>query len=252
MPALRKAAAILTFLVLGSSDSLVAQEPWFRVLGYDERTSRDAFAGCDENGDDRIDIREATRALPNMVDSRGPVGFQTLDLNRNGYLQWPEFDAYFRSLIERKASFNFRPAIEFQLNPVRRAPAAKSQAQQVVELTLSLVALDEDPDMSKQEFAKLVTTLGQPPETNSLFPTIDTDRSGSISAAELLPIVANVPALLEMVQKSPAEVTTITEDVAQRLERMHPALGRWKRQIVRAADKNGDGKLDETELQTRK
>lgn len=246
MSVLTPFAGLLTLLVFGGGDLLAAQEPWVRVLGYDERTSRDAFAGCDENGDDRIDIREATRALPNMVDSRGPVGFQTLDVNRNGYLQWPEFDAHFRSLIDRGASFNFRPAFEFHLNPMSRTPAATSRAQRIAEFTITLVALDDDPEMSKQEFAKLVTTLGQPPETNTLFPTIDTDRSGTISAAELRPIVANVPALLELVEKSPTPLAGV--DVAERLERMHPTLGRWKREIIRAADKNGDGVLVESEL----
>ena len=119
--------AILAILGLSgglpAQKSPTAQQAWVALPRYDESTSRRAFAACDEDGDDRLDVRECLRALTNMGTAIKPTGFRALDANRNGFVHWDEFDNRYRRIVKQRDPFRFRPLRPFA-TPAAATPAA--------------------------------------------------------------------------------------------------------------------------------
>ncbi len=223
------------------------QDVWVVIQEYDEKTSRMAFSSCDDSGDDRLDLREAIHALPNMGSASKPSGFRELDANRNGFVHWDEFDARFRRLTTIGNKFLFRPSLPFlpakgkePVNPVEKA----------INIVMNMVADDEDPEISKTEFVKLLVVLKQPAKFATSFGRLDKDESDGLSAEELAPVIAEIPALLALANTIPgAAKPGIPKGVLQkRLGRIHPTLARWGKQIFRDADRDGDGKLSSKEI----
>jgi Ca2+-binding EF-hand superfamily protein len=257
------------FLVaLGGLDSIAAQETevpppirkdsirktrgvWIQLERYDERTSRAAFAACDTDRDDRLDVREAIVALSNMGTFEKPLGFRALDANRNGFVHWDEFDGRYRGLTRAGATFLFRPTRTFVPHPASKKATAKEKGAAAIARLMKMVGDDEDPDVSKSEFLKLLAALKQPSSLAGAFLLLDKDQSGGLSAAELAPIAAKAPYLLELAKIDPdavVEPTVSEKDLRKRLRRVHPSLARWNKQIFRAADSDKNGKLSRQEI----
>jgi Ca2+-binding EF-hand superfamily protein len=224
---------------------------WIQLERYDERTSRAAFAACDTDRDDRLDVREAIVALPNMGTFGKPLGFRALDANRNGFVHWDEFDGRYRGLTNAGASFLFRPTRTFRPRPASKKATASEKGAAAIARLMKMVGDDADPDVSKSEFLKLLATLKQPGSLANTFPLLDKDQSGGLSAAELAPVAAKAPYLLELTKIDPnavVEPTVREKDLRKQLRRVHPSLARWTEQIFRAADSDADGKLSRQEI----
>jgi hypothetical protein len=268
MLSLATRTAMLLTLVLAGLDQVPAQQTaparWVTHREHDERLSRDAFAGCDLDGDDRLDIAEATQGLADVAGGGGAPAFRPLDQDRSGFLSWPEFDRHFQDSVRDSGAFSFRPRAGFTLRVEKQAinpggaagtPGARTpDLGEVVDFTLSLVAMDEDPTMSRGEFDALIEILGQPiMDLDSLFRSIDVDQSGSLTKAELAPVVSQVPALVALAAgrgRSARPPTLNRGEALLRLDQMHPVLRRWKIQIFDAADADRDGSLRGAELGT--
>jgi len=252
---------ITILAILGLSVGLPAQvspksQPgWVALSRYDESTSRRAFAACDEDGDDRLDVRECLRALTNMGTRIKPTGFRGLDANRNGFVHWDEFDGRYRRIVKQGDSFRFRPLRPFATPAAAKTPTAADRTRKAVALLMSLANADDDPHIDKVELGKLLRTFKQPADAIKLFPLLDIDRSGALSEDELIPVVQRIPLLMKLADDDargdPGAGLSETE-LANRLGRMHPTLERWSKEIFRAADKNGDGKLSTAELDSKK
>ncbi|MCA8955453.1 MAG: hypothetical protein KDC87_05230 [Planctomycetes bacterium] len=222
---------------------------WVILDKYDTRISRAAFAACDGDGDDRLSVVEARYSLRGM-EQIGPVsGFAALDTDRDGYLCWPDFDARYRQRIELGTNFQFRPVRPFTKPRPSPTKGAKVSARSAVDLVMNMVRLDDDPHMSRAEFAKLLEVLNQPPSAAGLFTVLDRDRSGGLTREELEPVVKHIPYLLELTRQADTSADAPSVDaVGKRLARFHPTVARWCTTILTVADKNRDGKLQLGEL----
>src|SRR5690606_32802622 len=127
-------------------------------------------------------------------------------------------------------------------------------AMAAVEFALSLSRLDDDPAMSKAEFARLLEVLRRSPGEVALFAVLDGDGSGSLSAGELLPVVQHVPYLMELARRQPViersgpgggEEGTSAAERRQRLARMHPTLARWQWVLIPEVDEEPPGPAPE-------
>jgi Ca2+-binding EF-hand superfamily protein len=251
----RPSLACAGLAALAWAGGAAAQQPadseWVALSRYDEATSRRAFAACDADGDDRLDVRECLRALTNMGTLREPAGFRALDANRDGFAHWDEFDRRYQRIVKQGTPFRVRPLHRFAIPKAAQNPSIADRTRQAVALLQSMANTDDDPHIDKTEFGRLLTALKQPATAISLFPALDTDGSGALSEAELVPVVQKVPILLQLAAGGPAggAAQVVREPVlAERLRRLHPTLGRFSKTIFANADRDADGGLSEAEL----
>ena len=180
-----------------------------------------------------------------------PLGFRLLDGNRDGFIHWDEFDGRYQRMVKEGAKFLFRPVRAFVPPKTTEKLTPANQTEAAITVIMTMTAEDDDPELNKSEFVKLLDALKQPANLAATFPILDGDRSGGLSAQELGPVVAKVPYLLELAKNAPQAVVkpTVSETLlARRLAMLHPTLGRWSAQIFRAADHDGDGKLSIKEI----
>lgn len=227
---------------------------WIAFDNHDERRSRAAFKACDKDGDDRLSVVEARHCLAGIGTAEDLSGFQAIDLNRDGFLHWSEFDHRFKTTTKRGSTFRFRPARLFS-DPSAGTRAKGKQIpkeQHAAELVVAMSNVDDDPHINRTEFLGLLKALGQPASLASTYDLVDLDKSGSLSAAELVPLLKAVPFLAKLVlaQTSKAEGRTGPTDLSRRLAGLHPSLQRWHQVVFRDADRNRNGVLEKNELKT--
>ena len=95
------------------------------------------FAACDSNGDDRMDIFEARAAMESTGSPTEIQWYRRLDQDRDGYLSWPEFDRFYRVLVQSGNSLQLTLArglkAERSANPTHTKPAPEPIQQAIVE-----------------------------------------------------------------------------------------------------------------------
>lgn len=233
---------------------------------HSEARSRELFTACDGDGDDRLDLFEASDAFENLGDPRDPTGFRRLDTDRDGYVTWPEFDAWFRSVVRHGATFRVRTCRSL----VQQAPELqRAQAPTPLQRFLQLYDENRNGGLDPEEIDRLVKQQGLPPTTAAQLRALDLDHSGRVEETELAPFFERLRTALPLsgairatdTTKSPAGLPPQwaaldldgdgridVGDLANALRRIDPDLARWAPQLLRACDKNHDGTLGPDEL----
>lgn len=227
---------------------------------HDESTSRRMFAVCDADADDRLDLFEATDAVESLGDPRQVRSFARVDTDRDGYVSWPEFDAYYRLVISHGKTLNLRPCRP--LPPVEAPP--QTPAASPLQRFLRLYDENRNGVLDPTEVDRIAEQLGLPPMLVAMLRNLDADRSGSIDDKELGPSFPLIEKLLPKnhgttaadsslpapwgLGDDDADGTLSRDELTNLLRRLDPGLARWAEQLFALLDKNRDGQLDASEL----
>ncbi|HLU40477.1 MAG TPA: EF-hand domain-containing protein [Planctomycetota bacterium] len=236
-----------------------------RVLSvYDEASSRAAFHAIDANADDRLSALEFVAALEGdeAADPRDLGAFRRADADRDGFLDWPEFDARLRAAIRLNGTFRYRPA-RTQPNALRASVEDAENVDPGARAMLNLLDSDRNGKVSREEFAALVHTSGLPASSLDEFVVADQDSDGELDAGELPALTRRLANLPRMTQTRPSartfsvpwrradldgdgEITPQELEAALRGIDVH--LGRWAETVIANADRTRDGRLGPAEV----
>ncbi len=247
---------------LASGGALCAQMPdksgLVKVEVYHEATSRLLFVCIDANADDRLNLSEAGQALETVAGIRDRTSFRRLDQNRDGFLSWPEFDAHLREVIRSGESFYLHP----KRPELLRVDMVVSPEPEKDPTVMGLVDRDHSGTLSREEVLVLLNATGLDPGVIEQFPLLDLDGSGTLSPAEaaplsvlLLRLTADYPTDRETLppayrradRNGDGHLDLLELDVCLRM--LDPGLGRWSDKVLKDADPDGSGTLDQEELQ---
>lgn len=254
----RLAAAI----ALATGGALCAQAPdrfgLVKVEVYHEATSRILFVCIDANADDRLNLSEAGQALETVAGIRDRTSFRRLDQDRDGFLSWPEFDAHLRDVIRSGESFYLHPRRP-ELLAVDMVVSLEPEEDPTV---MGLVDRDKSGTLSREEVLALLNAARLPPEYIEQFPTLDLDGSGTLSRTEAAPLEI---LLVRLTADNPTNRETLPPayrgadhngdghldllELGVCLRMLDPGLGRWSDKVLKDADSNSSGTLDQGELQ---
>jgi Ca2+-binding EF-hand superfamily protein len=260
-PGLATPRAICWLFGLMAASLVAAQEPAApapescTASAYDESMSRRLFACCDEDGDLRLDLFEARACLQAMGDPSRPEWFRRLDQDRDGFLEWPEFDRHFRAVV--------RAGDSLRLRLVRPLPAAKDETEQGRPTSpLAVFDANEDGLLEADEAKALFQSLDVPESMLGLLAMFDADKDGKYSEQELnVPLqqfrtpaaargeAGSLPAAMAAMDAD-ANFAIDVFELARALRKVDPELQRWAPQILAARDRNRDGLLRTDELPT--
>ncbi len=232
----------------------------FTVYGLDR--SRKLFAACDLNGDDRISFFEAKKSFFNGTEREG---FQSFDKNKDGVIQFAEFDAGFKELAKFGSPLQLRSKALARLENSGALPIALAPS---VLRFFSSVDADGDDRISSEEWNALGPMLellvGKGSEDRFL--ALDSDLSGSLSPSELRSLQpklevfskrAEAVARKKQLRPLPIELQAAdlnadsrldSIELARALSRIHPSLVRHGKAILARCDQNRDRQLDAIEL----
>lgn len=244
------------------------------VHDYDVAQSRGLFAAADDNADDRLDLFETRAALQDLGDPTSPSWFRRLDSDRDGYLDWPEFDRFFHDLIRNGGTLHLRlcrplPTID---EPAPNGGAAAPPASADRRL-IALFDADHDGSLDMTEAEAMLRALNVPSSFAPMMQMLDTNRDGRFSEQELAPALQRLQLDLLVPRMTPNSPTPATGPMATgpmpslwaavdldrsqsidaselgvALRRIDPQLERWAARILAARDRNGDGRVDVREL----
>jgi hypothetical protein len=229
---------------------------------WSETRSRQLFAACDEDSDDSLDLLETCAALDLPLDTATLERFRRLDRNRDGFLDWSEFDRYCGSVVYDGHTLRLWLSRPLQVDDKEQQPAAPATPAQ---LLLQLFDADHSGDMSLGEFEALLAKANMPPSLASKFSMLDADGSKTLSSKELAPL-AGLPNLSRLQEKAkglpllPAPYATWDRDangnldapeIAAALRRIDPDLARYAPRVLDHLDRDGDHKVGAAELEVR-
>ena len=220
------------------------------------------FRACDRNGDDRLDVFEAMAAIEPVRDR---TVFRRLDRDRDGYLDWPEFDRFYRELVRGGDALRLR-----LLHPPPQAPAdAEATGEPPARQRLiELFDADHSGVLEAAEIEAMLRAFELPPQFAAMLRGLDRDHDGKFTASELGPVMAQFQLGGAFAQKlkpvasksslpppwraidSNGDDAIDADELAAALRRVDPELARWTKAIVAAADRNGNGRLTADELAT--
>lgn len=242
------------------------------IDSYSQSRSRELFRACDADGDDRLDLFEATDTIEDLGELKDAVRFRRIDRDRDGYITWTEFDEYYRSLLQVGKALRLRPA--------RRLPAAPSVepgsipagqprpdrpgmgqadpglptggtatgAQRPLQRFLQLFDRNQDGGLDAAEIEAWVKQSGLNPQFASQLRTLDADRSGKLEEAELEMFFRST-GLESLLPGAPAGPSTLPIGLPLPLL---PAAGNAQKTPLPApwdhCDRDQDGQLDRAEL----
>lgn len=229
---------------------------------HTESRSRELFQSCDADSDDRLDLFEACEALETLGDPRDSSPFQRLDKDRDGYLGWPEFDQFFRTVVQRGGTFRVRTC--------RRLVAPTTGRQSLLPATplqqfLQNLDQNHNEGLDPQEIDQLVRDAGLPPSLGIEMKALDLDQSGRIEETELAPMFEKLRTRLPLPGTTPAKPASPLppewavaddngdgaidlEELTRALRRLDPTLARWARQLLQPLDADRNGRLTPGEL----
>ncbi|MEO6597547.1 MAG: hypothetical protein ABIP94_22615 [Planctomycetota bacterium] len=239
-----------------------SQSPQASATSYSETTSRDLFTACDADSDDRLDLFEACDAFELQHGPQNPEGFQRLDIDRDGYLGWPEFDQYFLSIVKRGGTFRVRTCRSLVQQAPERQPA---QSDSPLEQFLQLYDANRNGGLDPAESDKIIEQAGLPPEWANRLKKLDLDRSGRVEATELAPAFEQLRGLLPGTKAerpgAPRELpppwaaadrnqdgTIDAAELARVLRSLDPSLARWAKQLLHRLDTDKNDTLSAAEL----
>lgn len=227
---------------------------------HTEPRSREMFRSCDADSDDRLDLFEACEALETLGDPKDASPFQRLDKDRDGYLGWPEFDQFFRTVVQRGGTFRVRTCRRLE-------PQSTTQRQPATPLQQFLQNLDQNHNggLDPQEIDQLVRDAGLPPSLGIEMKALDLDQSGRVEETELAPMFEKLRTRLPLPGTTPAKPASPLppewaivddngdgaidlEELTRALRRLDPTLARWARNLLQPLDADRNGKLTPTEL----
>jgi Ca2+-binding EF-hand superfamily protein len=224
----------------------------------DERTSRDLFTACDGDGNDRLDIFEVSQCLDAMRTPQDAEPFRRLDSDRSGYLNWPEFDAYYRRTLNAGATFRVRPLRK----SVLPQPEAKSSSP--MQRFVQMHDKNGNGSLDPTEIEQFLLRASLPPALATELRQLDADRSGRVDPAELRPWFDRVSGQSALALEratadsrlpppwnhADGDANGLVDDVevGRLLSRLDPRLAGWAVELHRRWDQNRDGVLQPTEL----
>lgn len=227
------------------------------VREYDATRSTALFAACDSNGDDRMDIFEARAAMESTGSPTEIQWYRRLDQDRDGYLSWPEFDRFYRDLVQSGNSLQLTLARGLKASTEVTAPLADATLAD----TIKLFDKNQDQKLDTEEAQAMLRSLGAPPQALGMLQLLDKDRDGKFDEADLAPHwnALQKSGALQKGGKEPgsqallaldldANGSVSAQELARALRRIDPQLERWAPQILAAADKDKDGVLRGPEL----
>ncbi|MCB9887774.1 MAG: EF-hand domain-containing protein [Planctomycetes bacterium] len=245
-----------------SGSAAKTEKPRVSLEQHDEQTSRDLFSACDADADDRLDLFEASDSIESLGDPKNLRSFARLDTDRDGYLSWPEFDAYFRFVTDHGKALHLRPS-----RPVPQFDKQTEQAPAATPLQRFFRLYDGNRDggLDPEELDRITSQLGLLPILAAMLRNLDADRSGKIEEGELAPWFGQIEQLLPPTPAEGGAVdsampmpwgsgdadgdgTLTLDELTAALRRIDPSLVKWARQLFTRLDKNRDGKLDAAEL----
>jgi hypothetical protein len=255
---------LLAALLLGTA--IAAQQgpakppeppPFQEFPAHDAATSRLVFRACDGDGDDRLSIFETGRSLDAFGNTRDLEPFRRVDADRDGFLDWPEFDRRFAEIVLHGGRLRARTP-----NPV---PPPRNEAQLLLAEQV-LAAIDENRDgrAAATELAPLTRVPPLPNTIAGLLREYDQDRSGDLDVDELAVAATRLPAPAAGTASRGEGGGTLPPELAAHdrnrngilerdefagmLARIDPGLTRWVDRILAGADQNRSGALGPAEI----
>ena len=233
------------------------QNPEHRYRGtYSESVSRELFRACDGNSDDRLDVLETVDAFDLLPSPKDHEGYARFDVDRDGYVTWPEFDQRVRKGLEDGGSFRVRTARSFTMPEA--SPAKSTPLKQF----LRTFDTDGDGELSAGEIRLLLEKSGMPPTLQGPLVALDLDGSGTVSEVELAPWFQSLPiaSLAGSAGVSPLPQPWFAgdrnkdgaidlEELRSVLRSLDPDLLRWDQQLLSGLDTDKDRELSAAELQ---
>lgn len=223
---------------------------------YDAGTCRELFRACDADGDDRLDVFEASSALDSMRDVRDVDGFARLDSDRDGFVGWPEFDATFRQALQQRGAFRVRTC---------RRLGGDGRSGTELQQFLQLHDADRNGGLDPAEIEQIVRLGTVPPGHAGKLRSLDHDGSGRIDEAELAPWFEQLPRPNRMPPERPGAGSLLpppwnlcdddkdnqvgVAELSLALRRLDPTLERWTQALLQRLDRSHDGHVQRAELQ---
>ncbi len=238
----------------------IAVRPIVVLQTYDEVSSRLAFSSVDRNADDRLSIFEFAESHDERAaaDPRDPTTFRRFDTDRDGFLNWPEFDARMQDAIRLNGEFRYRPARVIPAPKAHTIPTTEDGKELLdaqVQGLLALLDTDRSDTLSRDEFATLLFSAGMPATILTQFVQADRDGDRQLDAKELTTLTRLLPNLPRgpQLQQSARSFSVawrradldgdgeIGNSELESVLRSHdPHLGRWVDKVLADADRTGD------------
>lgn len=234
------------------------------MTDYNEQTSHQLFAACDGNGDDRLDLFEARTALEELGDPSSLDWFRRLDLDRNGYLEWPELDRFYRTIVENGNTFRLRlvrPQPELIDDP--NEDPAEEQKEEVAASGISLFDKDGDGTLNPDEIKNVLEAFQLPPAAIGLLNNLDLNQNGLFETSELAPVLGNFEmglfqrVLQPQTSQLPEPWSSIDANGSNRIDLpefrrsvrvIDPQLDHWTLQLFGRLDLDGNERITTEEF----
>ncbi len=253
-------AAVFTLIAGTAANGQATERQVVEVKSHSFGMSWALFAACDDNGDDRLDVFEASASFLG-VDATEPGSFRKLDLDADGKLHWDEFDARFRASLYSAKSFSVRVSRAVQ-KPID--PTGSDTVESREEIFVRLADSNHDTRISQRELLDFADKAELEPAPD--FALLDKDLSGQLSAAEFAALLGSLPnggeTLIRRYQSDPKTLpreyqradlsrdgTIDGAELTEALAAIDPSLRRWSDRILKDADYSGNGRLDRAEIQ---